>query len=137
MSTPGLTDRDTVPPDSQPSGSRARLGAHERTVLDALAQAPAMLPVYLEHRSALRDRLAARLLDDDRSRLHAGRLVPTCYLLWWLPGIHRSTFSRTLGRLEEKGYLARCEMEGEYRSCGSAVGSYTKFVTLTNALRKC
>jgi hypothetical protein len=112
-----------------------KLGTHERTVLEALRRAPDMLAEYYRARPGLRARDRGRILSEsDRSRLDAGCLVPTGYLRWYLPDVHRSTFSRTLRRLEDKGILYRANDEADDRA-RSGLGSYTKFVAagaLTN-----
>lgn len=112
-----------------------RLGAHERTVLEAMRRAPDMLPDYFGARPGARARIRSRILmARDRQLFDAGEVVPTCYLRWWLPNVHRSTFSRTLATLERKGLVCRLEFEGAVIEDG--IGSNTKFLALSYGYRK-
>ncbi len=108
-----------------------RLGRHEKTVLEALARAPELLPDYFRANPGLREGISERIDDREREQFGAGRMVPTSYVRWRLPDVHMSTLSRTLKRLERKGLVWRQEFEGDFLGGSDGYGTYTRFLTLT------
>lgn len=109
------------------------LGKVEWSVLIGISKVPEYIKegVYCPY---LFEGRGTYYLDTDKSLISDGRYVHTDFLWWWFKGqtIHRSTLSRTLKSLEDKGLIrarnyAACEMNDSFFN-----GKYRKFIFLTD-----
>jgi len=105
-----------------------RLGKHEKAVIKFLWE---VLHMDIGERPV--DYRKHRLFEDEYNELLQGVLLPIALVKKEVHVPHRSTMTRSLATLDEKGLIFRKKSEGWHVSDNSniACGKYTKYIELT------